>query len=180
MNKTNIVVLVVVALVALFFVSQYLNPEESLGVDQPQTVSGEEVQEILLVEALEQNITITERELESAYLGLQNKSEMSQEEYDVYILEQYEDRAAYDKNLEDNLKVLKLINDQINWSRINIEDEAIDVFIAQNPEIFPQDQLNDPMFKENLYAIARKQMFETQRKQLIDEYVASVVEKHTA
>ncbi len=177
-NKTNIILLAFVAVLALVFILQYINPTESLGSDQTQKQTPQEVREVLLLEALEKNITITPSEFKSAYLGLVNKSGMSEEAYLEYVIKERKSKENYDKFLEDNLKVLKLINDQIDWSRIKIENSAIDAYIAQNPEIFPANQMADPVFKEQLYSVARKQMFEKQRQQLIEEYVQGIVAKY--
>jgi hypothetical protein len=109
-----------------------------------------------------------------------NKSGLSNESYDAYIIKEHGSIENYYTFLGENLKVLKLINDQVNWSMIKIDDAAIDTYIAQNSAIFPAEQLNDPQFKEQLYSVARKQMFERQRQTLINEYVSHLVKEKTA
>ena len=177
MSKTNLIILLAVAAVAVGLLYVYLHPLH-LEQKKPSEVSQAEVKEILLLEAYDHNVSISQKEFDAAYLGLLNKSGMSNESYAAYVEKQHGSRQAFETTLRENLMVVKLINEQVNWSRIRLDNATVDSYIKKNPNLFPAEQLNDPGFRVQFYKLAKQQMFEKQRQLLVNEYVRDMVQKH--
>lgn len=133
---------------------------------------------IFLVEAAKQNITVSKAEIDSTIQGLIIKANMTEEEYSDYILTKYPRYDDYLLTVENNLKILKLINKNVDFSGISVTDADVDTFLAANPSIAPTDEFQDPTFKEKFYRIAKQQIYERKKDQLIQEYLDSIIEKN--
>ena len=104
---------------------------------------------------------------------------MTEEQYYSFVSTKYPNIDEFKAKIKDNLKIIKLINENINWSVINVTNEDIDKFIDENKEMMPIEQLkNDSEFKEKFYKLAKQQLFQKRQQQLINEYVSEILEKN--
>lgn len=140
--------------------------------------SDEKIPAALLQEAIRQNISVSEKDVDKAIEVLMKKANMTEEQYHRYILTTYPTLNAFRAKITDNLKIIKLVNENVNLSSITVTDEDIDNFINENKEFMPLRQLeNDTQFKEKFYRLAKQQIIQKRQQQLINEYINSILKK---
>jgi hypothetical protein len=179
LDKLFIVVPVLLLLFAGFY--YFNNREVSVAGNAvlDQNADDEYYARVLLQEAVSQNVQVTEGEVELAISALVAKSAMTQEEYDGYVLTVYPTLDDFKAKITDNLKILRLIEQNTDVGSINVTDADVDKFIEENREIMPLEQLqNDTEFKDNFYRLARQQMIQNKRQQMTNDYLQSVVDKY--
>ena len=141
--------------------------------------SDEKIPAVLLEEAIKQNISVSEKDVNNTIKVLIKKANMTEEQYYSFVSTKYPNLDEFKAKIKDNLKIIKLINENINWSVINVTDEDVDKFIDENKEMMPIEQLkNDSVFKEKFYKLAKQQLFQKRQQQLINEYVSEILEKN--
>ncbi len=141
--------------------------------------SDEKIPAVLLEEAIKQNISVSEKDVDNAIKVLIKQANMTEEQYYSFVSTKYPNLDEFKAKIKDNLKIIKLINENINWSVINVTDEDVDKFIDENKEMMPIEQLkNDSVFKEKFYKLAKQQLFQKRQQQLINEYVSEILEKN--
>lgn len=141
--------------------------------------SDEKIPAVLLEEAIKQNISVSEKDVNNTIKALIKKTNMTEEQYYSFVSTKYPNLDEFKAKIKDNLKIIKLINENINWSVINVTDEDVDNYINENKNIMPIEQLkNDSEFKEKFYKLAKQQLFQKRQQQLINEYISEILEKN--
>ena len=177
-----IFVVIVIALVSFGFYyfynnSKSANPAQNSNAAE-NTNSDEKLPAILLQEAIRQNVTVSDYDLDKEIKILIKRANMTEEDYYSFILKNYPSLDEFREKVRDNLKIIKLVNENVNMSSIKVTDKDVDDFINENKGYMPMEQLeNNATFKEMFYRLAKQQLLQKKQQQLVNEYVDSVLKK---
>ena len=175
-----------IPLVLLFAVGSYYaydkyhnqkDVKSKVNADE-KAIDSELIPIILLQEADSQKVHVSEKDLNETIKVLSLRANMTQEQYQKYVLDTYPTLDEFRLKIENNLRIVKLINKNINWTQLNVTDADVEKFIEDNKAIMPIEQLNDETFRQNFYKTLKKQITERKQQQMINQYVQSVLNKY--
>ncbi|MBW2976519.1 hypothetical protein KY347_03680 [Candidatus Woesearchaeota archaeon] len=178
MKKTSLnkwVIAVPVIALIVFSIYYASNNKQDNAVNEN---SDEKIAAALLEEAIRQNVSVSEKDVNNTINALRMRANMSEQQYNEFILTSYPNLGEFRAKITDNLKILKLIDENVDFSGINVTDADVDRYVDENKAIMPIEQIEtDPKFKEEFYRLAKQQLIQNMQQQLVREYVSEVLEK---
>ena len=181
MKKTKLGNWIFVApVIAIILFSFYYFSDNKKNQDNVVNInSDEKIPAALLEEAIRQNISVSEKDTDNATKALIKKANMTEAQYYSFISTKYPNPGEFRAKITDNLKIIKMINENVDFSSINVTDEDVDSYISENKDMMPIEQLkNDSGFRDKFYKLAKQQLFQKRQQQLINEYVSNILEKN--